>query len=320
MLELALQIFRSAAAKITQFKFALFIAGIVAMMAIAAEMLKGQFSSIGGVIIAVTMGVMLLFAGLMFFAAAKDKGGRYSTLFFISAWIFAALLMISAVFSLASVFFHWPLNLTTTNEVVPRYEGDYLVRETVITADLRQRRSSTGAATNVESKDPKMRVDRVVRQRTHAEPYQIPFGTNGSRVEQIESPTHPSMTTEVVKSSRFGSSIAHEYLAKIDSEKFPYQELQNVKTRMVYVNAFANEKEEWCGISPNNNTEVITMVILFPNDKPCKSALAHMKPINGTELAYDGPTKPEIYAEGRFLTWTILHPTKGVGYFVSWAW
>ncbi|HYX50807.1 MAG TPA: hypothetical protein VE843_13745, partial [Ktedonobacteraceae bacterium] len=113
MLTQTLQLLSMSIQKIRQLRFALGIAGIAAAVAIAAIVLRGQLSSIAGVVVAVNMGVMLMIAILMFVAAAKSRGqaGKpYQRLYFAVSCIFAIALAASALLSLTSVFFHWPRN------------------------------------------------------------------------------------------------------------------------------------------------------------------------------------------------------------------
>jgi hypothetical protein len=250
MLSHALHILSLSIDKIKQLKYALGIAGVAAAIAIAALMLRDSLSSIAGVVVAVNMGVMLMIAILIFVNAARSRGqaGKpYHKLYFAVSCVFSAILAVSALLSLASVFFHWPLDFRQTASAAVIATGDYRVQESVIIFDLRNRKSLNGKI--LESKEPKMRIDRVVRQRLTDKPYQIKSGTNGLRVEQIVSPTHPSMTTQEIYADMFPLTTKHSYTSTIPADRFPIGEPVTVQTNSVFVNAFTGEDKEWAGVS-----------------------------------------------------------------------
>jgi hypothetical protein len=322
MLTQTLQILSMSIRKIRQLRFALGIAGIAAAVAIAAVVLRGHSSSIAGVVVAVNMGVMLMIAILMFVAAAKSRGqaGKpYQRLYFGISCIFSVVLASSALLSLASVFFHWPLDFRETAAAAAVAEGDYRIEESVVVFDLRNRKQTDGR-TMLESKEPKMRVDRVVRQRITDAPYQIKSGTNGLRIEQIVSPTHPSMTTEEIRAEMFPLTTKHSYTSSIPADRFPIGEPVTVKTNSVFVNAFTGDQKEWAGVSTDIGTDVITMIVLFPKEKPCKEVTAMQKPMGTNPSPYNGTTRPVLQGDGSMVTWTINKPSKGTGYFIAFKW
>ncbi len=321
MLNQALQILSLSIEKIRQLRFALGIAGIAAAIAIAALVLRGTFSNIAGVVVAVNMGVMLMIAILIFVTAAKARGqaGKpYHKLYFAVSCVFSAILAASALLSLASVFFHWPLDFRQTASAAVAANGDYRVEESVVIFDLRNRKSVKGKI--LESKEPKMRIDRVVRQRLTNKPYQIKSGTNGLRVEQIVSPTHPSMTTQEIFADMFPLTTKHSYTSTIPADRFPIGEPVTVQTNSVFVNAFTGEDKEWVGVSPDIDTAVITIVVLFPTEKPCKEVIGMEKPMGTNPTQYPGTTKPVLQEDGSLVTWTINKPSKGTGYFIAFKW
>jgi hypothetical protein len=321
----AVQILQASTRKISQLKYALGIAGVAAAVAISAILLQGYFSSIGGVIIAVNMGVMLMVALLMFVAAVKARGRAgepYRKLYFLIACAFSFVLVISALLSLSSVFFGFPLDIIAIAKeppVEPSIDGDYRIEESVIVFDLRKRQSVAGRP-GAESKESKMRIDRVVRQRPTDVPFEIKSGTNGLRVEQFQSPTHPSMTTEEVFPKFFPLTTKHSYTSSIPSDRFPIGEPVTVQMSSVFVNAFTGEDNEWAGASSDIHTSVLTLIVLFPKDKPCKEALAMEKPMGSNPVPYRGTTKPVLQGDGSMVTWTIVKPIKGNGYFIAFKW
>lgn len=324
MFKLMWEVLLTGVQKVRELKFALAVAAIAAAVAIAASFLRGYLSTVGGVVIAVNMGVMLMIAVLMFRAAAKATGqakNSYTRLYAVLAWVFSGILTASAILSLTSVFFHLPLDLRDA-ELAPVegvYNGDYRIDETVIMTDLRRRIPTQGVA-GVKSRDAKYRIDRVVRQRSTNAPYQMQSGTNGEGIEEIVSPTHVSMTTEEVVGSRFSLTTKHTYIHAIPADRFPINEPVTVQLQGVFVNAFAGEEEEWVGACPNVDTESLTLVVLFPESKLCKDAWAMEQPTGSGEINFRGKSAPVVHDGGRMVTWTIARPSKGVGYFIAFKW
>jgi hypothetical protein len=319
MLPWMMRILEVTTKKITQLRFALGIAAIAAAIAIAALFMRGYFSSIGGVVVAVNMGVMLMIAILMFVAAAKAKGQAskpYQKLYFAISCAFSFILIVSAALSLSSVFFHTPLDFRDQSMIEQSFNGDYRVEESVVLFDLRKRQATNGHP-GLESRDPRIRIDRVVRQRPTNAPYEIQTGTNGLRIDQINSPTHPSMTTREVSSDRFKLTTDYTYISSIPADRFPIGESVTVQLEGVFINAFKGDDEEWTGVCPSIDTNVITMIVLFPKDKPCKEVQAMEERTGNKEVLYEGISNPVIHDGGSMVTWTIFKPVKGTGYFIA---
>jgi hypothetical protein len=307
--------------KVKEVKYALAFAAIAAAVAIAASFLKGYLSSIAGVVVAVNMGVMLIFAVLMMIAAARAKGEhakRYAKMFLILAWVFSTILTISACLSLTSVFFHWPMDFRQSS-IEPLYTGDYRVEETMMLMDLRNRVSTDGNAGAI-SRDIKYRIDRVVRQRPTDVPYTLQWGTNGQAIDNIISSTNPGMTTTEVKSGRFAQTTKHTYISSIPAEEVPLNYPVEIDAQATFVNAFSGETEEWVGACPNEDTALLTMIVYCPENKRCTKARPMEQPIGSGEISFRGDTRPIIFDAGRTIVWNVPNPTKGVGYFIVFNW
>jgi hypothetical protein len=322
MIEEMQQFISAATQKVKEVRFALAFAAIAAAVALSAVFLRGYLSTVGGVVVAVNMGVMLMLAVMMIIAASKAKGEegkKYGRLYLVLAWVFSSILALSAVLSLASVFFKWPLNFSTTS-IEPIYDGDYRIVETVMIMDLRGRTPTKGIPGAI-SKDTKYRLDRVVRQRSTTAPYELQWGTNGTGIENIKSSTNPGMTTMTVKDSKFFKiSTAHTYVSSIPSDQILLNYPTDVKTEATFVNGFSGDSEEWLGACPNIDTETLTMVLLCPGSKPCKTAKPMEDPTGNSEVPFRGNTTPVISPDGKVVTWTIQRPSKGVGYFIDFTW
>ncbi|MEP0984301.1 hypothetical protein [Ekhidna sp.] len=326
MIEFLLGILNKTVEKVKELRIAIGIVTIATALAIAGLILKDQLSNLAGVIVAINMGIVLLFAILMFIAATKAKGQSakaYQRLYFILTCVFSLILLTSAVLSLSSVFFGKPLDFSedtaTTSLIEPIFDGEYRIEESVLLFDLRQRLDLLTDA-QPESKTFRHRIDRVVRQKTTTNPYKMQSGTNGDRMEGFESRTHSSMSTKEVQSSIFGSTTDHTYIHSIESDRFPISEVVNVELKATFVNSFRAEPEEWLGVCPNTDTKEITFIILFPENKRCINARAMELPTGSNEIEFRGTSKPVIHDQGRIVTWTLSNPVKGVGYYVAYQW
>lgn len=325
MLEKLRFLLNGAINQVSQLRMALGIVGIASAIAMSSIVLKDHLSNIGGVVVAINMGVLLMFAILMFVAASKakgDTGKSYQKLYFIIVCVFSLILLVSAVLSLTSVFYKTPLDfnsLSGSQAVVETFEGDYRIEESVIYFDLSKRIKTKGMK-DIESKVLRSRIDRVVRQRPIENPYKIQSGTNGLRIENISSSTHNSMKTEKVESGRFSSTTKLTYIHKISANRFPIGEIVDVNLDVVFVNAFSGEREEWLGTCPNIDTKELTILVKFPDNKLCKKAWAMEQPTGNSEIAFRGNSKPVIQDNGKLVTWTIRNPSKGIGYFIAFNW
>lgn len=261
MIELMVNVLRWASDKVKPMRYGIALAGVAAAMALGAYFLRDYFGDVAGVVIAVNMGLFLMMAIAMFAVWTRARGKPYGVLFFIMACVFCAFVAVTALLSLTSVFYHTPLDLGKTIPIERQFTGDYRVDESVVLIDLRNRIPTEGRP-GVESKDPKRRIDRVVRQRPTDEAYQMQSGTNGLRVEGITSPTHASMTTEEVTSARFKLTTAHTYIHRIAADRFPIGEAVTVEVDGTFVNAFSGEHDEWTGVWRSCSTQSVISAMM----------------------------------------------------------
>jgi hypothetical protein len=196
MMDMMWKALNTGAAKVKELRFAFGIPALSAV-AIAARFTKDELDT-RSVIIAVSMGTMLILALLMITAILNPKsemGKPFERLYISLAWVFAALLATSAFFSATSLFFDWPGHIPS---VSAKAEADYHIDSTVLLTDLTNRIAITDEK-KPQSKDVKIRTDFVVKRRETQVPYEIQSGTNGLPMEDIGSITHPGMTTEEVR-------------------------------------------------------------------------------------------------------------------------
>jgi len=95
---------------------------------------------------------------------------------------------------------------------------------------------------------------------------------------------------------------------------------QEMVYKLKYYNAFQGKGFEWAGKVFSANTDILTMHITFPEDKPFKSLDTYKREVVGADL--EPINNPEIKTgpDKRTLTWTIRDAKKGEIYYIKWLW
>ena len=96
--------------------------------------------------------------------------------------------------------------------------------------------------------------------------------------------------------------------------------VQETVYKLKYRNAFQGRDFEWAGKVISSDTDILSMHIKFPKDKPFKSIVALKKesPDAGV-IDFDNP-KIETALDNRTFTWTIRDAKKGERYYIKWLW
>lgn len=89
-----------------------------------------------------------------------------------------------------------------------------------------------------------------------------------------------------------------------------------------YYNAFAGEKSEWASITAQKGakTELIGMVILFPEDKPFKTYALYEYKHGQMKKPIRSPTTITPSANNLVFVWKIPNPKPGYAYHLEWTW
>lgn len=97
---------------------------------------------------------------------------------------------------------------------------------------------------------------------------------------------------------------------------------QEIMYRLKYRNAFQGDDFDWPGKVVSANTDVITMNIAFPENKPFKSGSVKTSKKNAPQALELPINKPEIETtpDNRKLTWKIKDAKKGEMYLIKWQW
>jgi hypothetical protein len=86
------------------------------------------------------------------------------------------------------------------------------------------------------------------------------------------------------------------------------------------LNAFQGRSEEWAGKVVHADSDLITMNIAFPEDKPMKAYHVFREPEHGkVRLPLETPDI-QLSPDKKFLTWKIRDAKKGERYLIRWEW
>ena len=88
-----------------------------------------------------------------------------------------------------------------------------------------------------------------------------------------------------------------------------------------YWNAFDNEDKEWASMTVEQATELIAMIILFPQDKPIKDHDLYAYPHKGENRERFRDSAIAFPSENRqVFVWKIDKPKVGYTYQLNWTW
>jgi hypothetical protein len=91
--------------------------------------------------------------------------------------------------------------------------------------------------------------------------------------------------------------------------------------KLKYRNAFQGDNFEWASEIVSADTDIITMHITFPEDKPFKSFETYKRAPGATkEIIQIGEPETETSLGNHNLTWNIENAKKGEVYYIKWQW
>lgn len=92
--------------------------------------------------------------------------------------------------------------------------------------------------------------------------------------------------------------------------------------KLKYRNAFQGRNFEWAGKALSSDTDILTLHIKFPKDKPFKSKsykTSKKESPDAVVIDIDNP-EIEIAPDNSTLTWKIRDAKKGERYYIKWSW
>jgi hypothetical protein len=95
---------------------------------------------------------------------------------------------------------------------------------------------------------------------------------------------------------------------------------QEIIYKLQFHNAFQGRDFEWAGKVLSADTDIITMHITFPEDKPFKSFETYKRAPGAKEIIQINNPETETSLANHILTWNIRNAKKGEIYYIKWQW
>lgn len=148
------------------------------------------------------------------------------------------------------------------------------------------------------------------------------FGTTGVKVSP-RSLTHEFQLRKLTKPHSHGATkLRHTWQIRVDVKNVKTNEDFLVINEVTYWNGFSGEEKEWAAMPVEENTDLIAMILLFPEKKPFKGYDLWYSPRHTSqELKPFRDPSVVIPAENhQVLLWHIDKPIKGHQYQIDWTW
>jgi hypothetical protein len=217
-------------------------------------------------------------------------------------------------------------------------EGGYTICEETIRIDLRNRQT-IGLIEHFGSDVSKTeRCERIVigNVGSGVKEVNLRHATSGPAIEAVEKLAGAAWRRITEKSEEFynpfiellrGRSCFKDLVARKGRMRSYYMSVpisrgrgQEIAYRLCYYNAFQGEDFEWAGKEVTADTDILTIHVVFPSDKPFKSFEAYMKDDAACpKMRIDDPNI-EATEDRRALTWRIRDAKAGERFIIKWAW
>lgn len=118
-----------------------------------------------------------------------------------------------------------------------------------------------------------------------------------------------------------GAERMKSRLLRIDVSKVPVGQEFEVRQVATYWNSLQTEQEQWFGAMGYEGAFKISMLLLFPEEKPARSYELRVAPTNReAPVLYQGPRIVLEGEDGTWLFWEIPNPQASKVYRVDWKW
>jgi hypothetical protein len=107
----------------------------------------------------------------------------------------------------------------------------------------------------------------------------------------------------------------------IDIGTVPIDTEFDFRTVTTYWNSLQTEQEQWLGVMGYERSFKVSMLVLFPADKPYKQySLMVAKTVRDRPIVYDGPKILLCGPHREWLYWEVPQPQAGYVYRFHWKW
>ena len=210
----------------------------------------------------------------------------------------------------------------------------YAVAEETVNLDLRKRQQlslldwAAGNLSKVEWKRNKV----IKSTGSTVKELNFRHATSGREIIDLEIPQDADFLTEIKEAlyNPFVKLLSGEFftdLIKKEGQMKTYymtvpvtaQEGQEIDYTLEYHNAFQGKDFEWAGNIFSADTDMFTMFIVFPENKPYTSFKVYKKGVGGdkkVEILDPNVSQVDTHA----LKWKIQNAKKGEKYYIKWTW
>jgi hypothetical protein len=253
--------------------------------------------------------IALSLIGLVFF---KNASVKVKVCIFVS--IFASVVLLGITLFGAS---------STEEPASSKYT--YYMKDIFKLLDLRERKQLPEDQKLINPVSKVVLINNFRLKRLKKEPHKIIFrrATTGFGIEG-ESVTHPENFSWVNVTERevgLGEDphLKRRYEMHVDLNDLAVGASTLVKNKITYINAFQTTNKEWFHTDILFPTQSLTIVLLFPDNKPCKKIRGVYKmETEGFKDYY--VSKPVRFLKGRVAYWRIDKPDPGFSYQLEWEW
>ena len=276
-----------------------------------------------------------------FFSFQSSSGGPYCTAILLGLFIFSTPIYLAINHSSGKTEEQErkDKNTPTTGKLE---EGEHKVREEEIHIDL-SNRIEFGLKEFIEKKlsEATWRITRTLKNvGPNVEKLNFRHATSGHSIEALNPPQNYSWQKlekndeqaiftpffKLIKGQRKFEDIIKRsgemktYYMSVYVDPISKGEGQAVTYKLKYYNAFQGSEFEWAGKLFSADTDLLTMHIIFPNDKPFKSFEIFKRVVEkAPKIKIENPDITSKL-DNHVLTWKIRDAIKGEAYYIKWAW
>ncbi|MEM7549952.1 MAG: hypothetical protein AAF363_09760 [Bacteroidota bacterium] len=149
------------------------------------------------------------------------------------------------------------------------------------------------------------------------------YATTGLEVKG-RSVSHPKNsewidTTQNHTSPGKDSHLKKRYKLKIDLSNLAKGQTTFIQNNIEFINGFQGLEKEWFHTHIDYPTKHLTMVLLFPPDKPCKKIVGKRE-VGRHDFEILASNQPLIIQDGQIAYWKLKNPNLGMAYQFEWEW
>jgi len=161
------------------------------------------------------------------------------------------------------------------------------------------------------------RIDSIVKNRETNENYFLPFYTTGKYMQLDTLKSSVTVTFREVNNP--DEKYKHSYELELPIGMKPVGHNEIMHNRFKFVNGFRDDNEEWWIASIKYPTKAISVHILCPSHKPCKSVKVYRR--NGFSAKKEITDNPPFISEdGSHIFWMGNSEKPDTRIMFSWQW